>query len=121
MDPSFRIRGHELRSDSFLRLGQAGDKETRKSSSAGIALVGRHQLKTFSSRRSSSETVRKQNCLQRHWERQKRKGSRAVMCDLDFAVEPVLIIDAKATEHILHRHGIGKNETPRRGAFVVGR
>ena len=25
-----------------------------------------------------------------------------------FAVKPVLIIDAKATEHILHRHGIGK-------------
>ena len=29
------------------------------------------------------------------------------MCDLGFAVKPVLIIDAKATEPILHRHGIG--------------
>ena len=28
--------------------------------------------------------------------------------DLGFAVKPVLIIDAKATEHSLHRHGIGK-------------
>ena len=30
------------------------------------------------------------------------------MCDLGFAVKPVLIIDAKATAHILHRHRIGK-------------
>ena len=28
--------------------------------------------------------------------------------DLGFAVKPVLNIDAKATEHILHRQGIGK-------------
>ena len=31
-----------------------------------------------------------------------------MMCDLGCAVKPVLIIDAKATEHILHGHGIGK-------------
>ena len=31
-----------------------------------------------------------------------------MMCDLGFAVKPVLIIDAKAPEHILHRRGIGK-------------
>ena len=30
------------------------------------------------------------------------------MCDLGFAVKPVLAIDVKATEHILHRQGIGK-------------
>ena len=35
------------------------------------------------------------------------KGVQSMMCDLGFAVKPVLIIDAKATEHILHRHGIG--------------
>ena len=33
-----------------------------------------------------------------------------MMSDLGSVVKPVLIIDAKATEHILHRHGIGKNE-----------
>ena len=32
----------------------------------------------------------------------------SMMRDLGFAVKSVLIIDAKATEHILHRHGIGK-------------
>ena len=31
-----------------------------------------------------------------------------MMCGLGFAVKPVLTIDAKATEHILHRQGIGK-------------
>ena len=36
------------------------------------------------------------------------KGVESMMRDLGFAVKPVLIIDAKATEHILHRHGIGQ-------------
>ena len=31
-----------------------------------------------------------------------------MMRDLGFALKPVLNIDAKATEHILHRQGIGK-------------
>ena len=31
-----------------------------------------------------------------------------MMRDLCFAVKPMLIIDAEATEHSLHRHGIGK-------------
>ena len=31
-----------------------------------------------------------------------------MMFDLGFEVKPVLAIDAKATEHILHRQGIGK-------------
>ena len=31
-----------------------------------------------------------------------------MMRDLGSAVKPVLSIDAKATEHILHRQGIGK-------------
>ena len=30
------------------------------------------------------------------------------MCHLGVAVEPVLVIDAKTTEHILHRQGIGR-------------
>ena len=36
------------------------------------------------------------------------KGVQSMMRDLGFAVKPVLSIDAKATEHILHRQGIGK-------------
>ena len=34
------------------------------------------------------------------------KRVESMVRDLGFAVKPVLIIDAKATEHILHRHGI---------------
>ena len=37
------------------------------------------------------------------------KEVQSMVCDLGFAVKPVLAsIDAKATEHILHRQGIGK-------------
>ena len=36
------------------------------------------------------------------------KGVQSMMYHLGFAVKPVLAIDAKATEHILHRQGIGK-------------
>ena len=43
------------------------------------------------------------------------------MSDLGFVVKPALIMRVKATEHILHRHGIGKDEAHRRGAFVVAR
>ena len=35
------------------------------------------------------------------------KGVQSMMCDLGFAVKPVLVVDAKVTEHILHRQGIG--------------
>ena len=36
------------------------------------------------------------------------KGVESGMSDLGFVVKPVLVIDAKATEHILHRQRIGK-------------
>ena len=36
------------------------------------------------------------------------RGVQSMMFDLGFAVKPVLAVDAKATEHILHRQGIGK-------------
>ena len=36
------------------------------------------------------------------------KGFQCMMCDWGFAVKPVLAIDAKAAEHILHRQGTGK-------------
>ena len=36
------------------------------------------------------------------------KGVQSMMRDLGFAVKPVLNIDAKATEHILHRQGSTK-------------
>ena len=49
------------------------------------------------------------------------KGVQSMICELGFAVKPVLIIEAKATEHILRRHGIGKMKTHRRDAIVIAR
>ena len=37
-----------------------------------------------------------------------RKGIVSLLRDLRYEMKPVLAIDAKATEHILHRRGIGK-------------
>ena len=36
------------------------------------------------------------------------KGIMSLLRDLRYEMEPLLAIDAKATEHILHRQGIGK-------------
>ena len=56
----------------------AGDRETRKSSSAGVALAGRHFSKACTrNKRLSPEAALKQNCMQQHWKHQKRKSSRA--------------------------------------------
>ena len=38
-------------------------------------------------------------------------GVQSMMCDWGFAVKPVLIINATATEHILHRHVESANQT----------
>ena len=82
----------------------------RKSSSAVVALVGRHHLKVYTRKTEKSlpEAVQRQNCTQQPREHRKRKLVQSMMCDLGFAVKPVLIMDAKATEHTLHRHGIRK-------------
>ena len=48
----------------------AGVKETRKSSSVRVALVGRHPLE-------AQTRNQKKNRMQQHWERQKRRGFRA--------------------------------------------
>ena len=85
----------------------AGCKETRKSSSAGVLMLGRHALKAYTRKqkvKSSAEAelhaaalgVPEANRVQ------------SMMRDLGFAVKPVLNIVAKAREHILHRQGIGK-------------
>ena len=47
MDPSVQIREQGFRGDGFFDADWAGDKETRKSSSAVVALVGRHHLQAY--------------------------------------------------------------------------
>ena len=60
MDPSVQIREQGFRGDSFLRLRLVWRKGNEESSSAGVALVGRHLLKAYTTRqnigaRSSAE------------------------------------------------------------------
>ena len=87
----------------------AGCKETRKSSSAGVAMTGSHALKAYTRKqkiiaRSSAEAEQNAAALGAS----ELKGIISLMRDLGYEKRPVLAIDAKATEHILHRQGIGK-------------
>ena len=68
-----------------------------------VALVGRHLLKAY---------TRKQKIIARSSAAalgaSEANGVQSMVCVQGFAVKPVLNMDARATEHILHRHGIGK-------------
>ena len=112
MDPSFRTRRHELRSDSFLRLRLGWRQRNEEIVERG------------SCARATTHFEKKYKKTEGH--RQKQCGSSTVRsgigsvrservqsttCDLGFAVKPVLIIDAKATEHILHRHELSDAST----------
>ena len=93
----------------FTDSDWAGCKETRKSSSAGVAMSGAHALKAYTRKqkiiaRSSAEAELYAAALGAS----ELKGIISLMRDLGQDKKPVLTIDAKATEHILHRQGIGK-------------
>ena len=93
----------------FTDSDWAGCKETRKSSSAGVLMLGGHTMKAYTRKqkviaKSSAEAELYAAALGAS----EAKGVQSMMCDLGFAVKPVLNIDAKATERILHRQGIGK-------------
>ena len=93
----------------FTDSDWAGCKETRKSSSAGVAMTGSHALKAYTRKqkiiaRSSAEAELYAAALGAS----ELKGIISLMRDMGYEKRPVLAIDAKATEHILHRQGIGK-------------
>ena len=93
----------------FTDSDWAGCKETRKSSSAGVLMLGGHTLKAYTRKqkviaKSSAEAELYAAALGAS----AAKGVQSMMRDWGFAVQPVLNIDAKATEHILHRQGIRK-------------
>ena len=104
---NFGVLAEEL--TVFTDSDWAGCKETRKSSSAGVLMLGRHTVKIYTRKqkviaKSSAEAELCAAALGAS----EAKEVQSVMCDLGCAVEPVLVIDARATEHILHRQGIGK-------------
>ena len=85
----------------------AGCKETRKSSSAGVIMLGDHALKAYTRKqkiiaRSSAEAELYAAALGAS----ESKGSVSLLKDLGYEMKPVLAIDAKS--HILHRQGIVK-------------
>ena len=94
---------------TFTDSDWAGCKESRKSSSAGVILLGDHALKAY---------TRKQTIIARRSAEAElyaaalavsvSKGIASLLKDLSFEMKPVLANDAKATGHILHRQGIGK-------------
>ena len=93
------------RSDNVYRFRLV--KETRKSSSAGVILLGKHALKTY---------TRKQNIIARSSAEaelyavalgaSESNGIVSLLKDLGYETKPVLAADVKATEHVLHRQGI---------------
>ena len=123
VDPSFRIRGPEFRSDCFLGLGLGWKQRNEESVMRGRS---RSWDDTFGKRFSRKQKIIARSSAEAELcaaalGASEAKGLESMMRDLGFAEKPVLTIDAKATEHILHRHGIGKNETHRRGALAVAR
>ena len=94
---------------TFSASDWAGCKETRKSSSAGLILLGSHTLKAHTRKQkiiaiSSAEAELYAAALGAF----QSKGTVSLLKDLGHEMKPVLAIDAKATEHILHRQGIGR-------------
>ena len=74
-------------------------------------LFDSHMLKGYTRQeriiaRSSAETELYAAAL----EASESKGCVSMMCDLGCTKKPVLVIDAKVTEHILHRHEKGRTE-----------
>ena len=92
----------------FTDSDWAGCKETRKSSSAGVLLLGRHTLKAYTRQKIIAKSSAEAELYAAALGASEAKGVQSLMLDLGFIVKLVLAIDAKATEHILHRQGIGK-------------
>ena len=87
---------------TFTDSDWAGCKETRKSSSAGALKAYTRKQKIIA--RISAEAELYAAALGAS----ESKGIVSLLRDLGYEKKPVLAIDAKATEHILHRQGIGK-------------
>ena len=104
-DPSVRIREHEFRGDSFFRrsLGKENKEIVKRGSRArATTLLKAYTRKQKIIARSSAEA---ELYAAAALVASEANGVESMMLDLGFAVKPVLTIDAKATEHILRRHG----------------
>ena len=101
-DSGDKCKAEELA--AFTDSDWAGCMETRKSSSAGVLMLGGHTLMAYTRKqkviaKSSAEAELYAAFLGAS----EAKGVQSMMRDLGFTVKPGSNIDAKATEHILHR------------------
>ena len=93
----------------FTDSDWAGCMETRISSSAGVLMLGRHTLKTYTRKQKiMAKCCAEAELYAAALGASEAKGVQSMMRDLGFAVKPVLAIDAKASEHIIHRQGSGR-------------
>ena len=62
---------------TFTDSDWAGCKETRKSSSAGVVMLGEHALKAYTRKQKiiARSSCRGTSCMRQHWERPNRKES----------------------------------------------
>ena len=82
-------------------------------------MLGKHTLKAYTRKQKViAKSSRGRAVAQRHWAASEAKVIQSMMCDLGFAVKPVLAIDAKAIEHMLHRQGIWEIEAHGCGVLV---
>ena len=99
---SVPIREHGFRGDSFLR--QSGLETNKRGNRQARELLKAYTRKQEIVARSSARAELCAAALGAS----EAKGVESMMRDFGFAVKQVLVIDPKATEHIPHRHGIGK-------------
>ena len=95
---------------TFTDSDWAGCKETRKSSSAGVIVLGDHALKAYT--RKQKIIARSSAGAELYPAALGASESKGVVSllrvrDLGCQMKPVLAVDAKATEHILQRQGTG--------------
>ena len=84
-------------------------KETRRSPSASVIMLGDHALKAYTRKekiiaRRSAEAELSAAALGAS----ESKGIVSLLRDLRYEIQPVLAIDVNATEHIHHKQGIEK-------------
>ena len=92
----------------FTDSDRAGCKETRKVVKCRSADAGKAHTEGIHAQTESHRKKQRRGRAVCSSIGSEAKGVQSLMPGLGFAVKPVLAIDAKATEHILHRHGIGK-------------
>ena len=94
---------------TFTDSDWTGCIETRKSSSTAVILLGNHALKAYTRKQKTiAKSSAEAELCAAALGASESKDIVSLLRDLGYEMKPVLAIDTRATEHILHRQGIGK-------------